>query len=167
VQEHAVPLSKDAKRWKWYLMVWLVLLALLLLVLRACGDVPPDDVYVGKPLYSPDKKYMAVLFSEAGGGGISPYCIDTVSVAPATVTPSKAYAKKFHVYEGGCHSLGFTKRPGLPPALENAPALKWSGQHDLEITFDPKQAAHNVRQVLFVDQADDGRVKIVQKLFKN
>jgi hypothetical protein len=130
------------------------------------NSAAPDDVYAATPVYSPDKQYMAVLFTQSGGGAISPYCFSKVSVSPASVLPSDAYARKFHVYEGSCHSLGFKYRPNRPPVLESAPILEWRGPRELNITFDPKQAPLGIKKFLFVDHADDGRVKIVQQHFQ-
>jgi hypothetical protein len=128
-------------------------------------DTPSDDVYIAKPLYSPDGKYMAVVFSENGGGAISPYCFNDVSVVPASLKPVQAYARRFRVYEGGCHTLGFFYPVHSRPALLNAPLLKWSGPRELEITIDPTQAALGVNEVLFAGHSDDGLVQITQKSF--
>jgi len=130
------------------------------------NSAPPDDAYAGTPLYSPDKRYMAVLFTQSGGGAISPYCFTKVSVSPASVLPSDAYARKFRVYDGYCHSLGFKHRPNRPPVMENAPLLEWRGPRELNITFDPKQAPLGIKKFLFVDHADNGRVKITQQHFQ-
>lgn len=144
------------------------------LVLLACAvvmwgwlvrDMPSDDVYIDKPLYSPDGKYMAVVFSENGGGAISPYCFDNVSVVQASLTPKQAYARRFRVYEGACHSLGFFYPIHGSPALLNAPLLKWSSLRKLEITIDFRQAALGVNKVLLAVHSDDGLVEITQKVF--
>ena len=130
--------------------------------MTACSrdsDVPGEDVYVGKPIYSPDRKHIAVLFTESGGGGISPYCITSVSVAAASVEPSKAYAKKYLVYQGGCHSLGFVETEGKR-ILQDAPALKWGGSGELDITFNPRLAAAYVKKVIVAGHSYDGAVNV-------
>jgi hypothetical protein len=128
-------------------------------------DTPSDDVYIAKPLYSPDGKYMAVVFSESGGGGISPYCFDDVSVVPTSLTQAQAYARRFRVYEGACHTLGFFYPVHSLPTLLNAPLLKWSNSRELEITFDPRQAALGVNKIVLAAHNDDGLVQIKQKGF--
>ena len=108
---------------------------------------------------------MAVVFSESGGGGISPYCFDDVSVVPASLTPTQAYARRFRVYEGACHTLGFFYPVHGRPTLMNAPLLKWSNPRELEITIDPRQAAQGANKVLLAAHNDDGLVQITQKGF--
>jgi hypothetical protein len=144
---------------------------LLLLVLAWVGaqrwnSAAPDDAYAGTPVYSPDRRYMAILFTQSGGGAMAPYCFSKVSVAPASVLPADAYARKFRVYEGYCHSLGFKYRPNRPPVMESAPLLEWRGPHELNITFDPKQAPLGIKKFLFIDHADNGRVKITPQHFQ-
>lgn len=131
--------------------------------MTACSrdsDVPGEDVYVGKPIYSPDHRHIAVLFTESGGGGISPYCITRVSVAEASVEPSKAYAEKYLVYQGGCHSLGFVEREGKRIS-QDAPALKWDGSGQLSISFNPRLAAGYVKKVILAARSYDGAVSVV------
>ncbi len=144
---------------------------LLLLVLAWVGtqrwnSAPPDDVFAGTPVYSPDRQYMAILFTQSGGGAMAPYCFSKVSVIPASVLPSNAYARKFRVYEGYCHQLGFTYRPNRSPKLESAPLLEWRSPRELKITFDPRQAPLGITKFLFVDHADNGHVKIAQEHFQ-
>ncbi|MQA38899.1 hypothetical protein [Rugamonas aquatica] len=131
--------------------------------MAACSrnnDASGEDVYVGKPIYSPDHKHIAVLFTESGGGGISPYCITRVSVAAASVEPSIAYAEKYLVYQGGCHSLGFVEIEGKR-ILQDAPALKWDGSSVLSISFNPRLAAGYVRKVILATHSYDGAVSVV------
>lgn len=137
----------------------------LALAMRCSRDVPGDDVYIGKPAYSPDHAYMAVLFTSSGGGGISPWCINDVGVVPASPQPGDAYARKFRVYEGGCHSLGFVALPNGARLLENGPKLKWLGPRVLEITFNPRLAKMEVRHLVFAKRSEDGRVAVVAKYF--
>lgn len=143
----------------------LLVLALAWVGAQRWNSAAPDDVYAGTPVYSPDRQYMAVLFTQSGGA-ISPYCFSKVSVAPVSVLPSDAYARKFRVYEGYCHSLGFKYRPHSLPVMESAPLLEWHGPHELNITFDPKQAPLGIKKFLFIDHADNGRVKIVPQHFQ-
>ena len=123
----------------------------------------PDDVLIGKPIYSPSNKFKAIVFTENGGGGISPYCFDIVSVVPVSTETANSFKKMFHVYEGGCHSLRITSQNEAPPILENAPLVKWKSDSELEIEFDKKSAMIGINKFSFVSQADDGRIKIVQR----
>jgi hypothetical protein len=144
----------------------LLVLALAWVGAQRWNSAAPDDAYAGTPVYSPDRQYMAILFTQSGGGAMAPYCFSKVSVAPASVLPADAYARKFRVYEGYCHSLGFKYRPNRPPVMESAPLLEWRGSHELNITFDPKQAPLGIKKFLFIDHADNGRVKIIPQHFQ-
>jgi hypothetical protein len=144
----------------------LLVLALAWVGAQRWNSAAPDDAYAGTPVYSPDRQYMAILFTQSGGGAMAPYCFSKVSVAPASVLPADAYARKFRVYEGYCHSLGFKYRPNRPPVMESAPLLEWRGPHELNITFDPKQAPLGIKKFLFIDHADNGRVKIIPQHFQ-
>jgi len=126
-------------------------------------DTVSEDIYIGKPLYSPDQKHKAIVFSASGGGAISPYCFDYVSVVPASLEVERSIKRKFRVYEGGCHSLGFSFLDGKPPALENAPLLKWNSSTEIELTFDRNQAVRGINKFLFVTEADEGRIKVTQR----
>jgi hypothetical protein len=154
-------------RKKRFLTAGVLVLLVSAVVVRGWGvcDTPSDETYIRKPLYSPDGKYAAVVFSESGGGAISPYCIDVVSIVPASLTRAQAYARHFRVYEGACHSLGFFYPVQGLPTLLNAPLLKWSSSHELEITINPKQATLGVNRLLLAAHSDDGLVQITQKGF--
>ena len=130
---------------------------------RHWDDQIPDDMYVGKPLYSPTNKYKVIVFSESGGGAISPYCFDFVSVVPALMDTTNAFKRIFHVYAGGCHSLLSPAQNDKSPILEHAPLLKWKSDTELEISFDQKSAATGIKEFLFVGEADEGRIKIVPR----
>lgn len=150
---------------KLYLIISAVIAAVMATVIYR-GDKFADEVFVGKPLYSPDHKHKAILFSENGGGAISPYCFDYVSVVPVSVEDTKANTKAFHVYEGACHSLGFSHSNDKAPVLENAPLLNWKNDAELEVTFDRQKASVGINRFLFISQADDGRVRVIQREFQ-
>ncbi len=124
-----------------------------------------EDAEVLKVVYSPNKKYKAVLFNENGGGAISPYCFDFISVVPASMADSAANQDSYSVYSGSCHSLGFVYQKGLPPHLENAPLLSWSSDSMLEITFDPTEAAVGIKELIFRGWADSGHIRVVHRQF--
>lgn len=129
-------------------------------------DYVPDDMYIGSPVYSPDKKYKAIVFSENGGGGISPYCFDYVSVVPASLETARSFKRKFHVYEGSCHSLNYSFTDGKLPRLEHAPLLKWNSATEIEITFNQHQAEIGINKFLFVNQADEGRISVMRRNYQ-
>jgi hypothetical protein len=124
-----------------------------------------DDAEVLKVVYSPNKQYKAVLFNENGGGAISPYCFDFISVVPASMADSSADKDSYRVYSGSCHHLGFVYPKDLPPHLENAPLLNWSSDSVLEITFDPTEAAVGIKELIFRGWADSGQIRVVHRQF--
>lgn len=88
------------------------------------------------------------LFSstKTGGGGLSHYCFDFVSVAPASVVDGAADQDEYRIYSGSCHTLGFLSSDGRSPVLENAPLLNWRSDSVPEVTFDPTAAAEGTRR---------------------
>jgi hypothetical protein len=123
-----------------------------------------DSLFVGDIIYSPDHKYIAVLLGENGGGAISPYCFDYVSVIPKSIKIEVAKSEKFHVYAASCHSLGISHTKNGSKTI-GAPLVKWKGSTELEITFDKKLASMGISHFIFTGQADEGRVKVVQGYF--
>lgn len=128
-----------------------------------CGN--SEELLVGKPLYSPDQRYMAVHSTASGGGAISPYCFDYVSVFPAYVGTAGADSKEFRVYEGACHSLGFATSSNELPTHVDAPQLKWINANEIEITFDRARASDGIKKFVFLSQADNGRIRIYEGYF--
>ena len=126
-------------------------------------DQIPDDMYIGKPLFSPSKIYKAIIFTESGGGGLSPYCFDFVSVVPASVELTNSFKRKFHVYAAGCHSLPSSNTHDKSLTLEHAPLLNWKSDTELELTFDQRAAGIGIREFVFVSHADEGRIRITQR----
>ena len=141
-------------------------MAVTFITMRSMRDVSSDDMFIGKPVYSPDQKYKAVMSSENGGGAISPYCFDYVSVVPADLEDKEAIKKTYRVYAGNCHTLGFSYPKDKLPSLVNAPLLKWKNSTELEITFDRKFAEQRINGFFLAAQADAGRIKIVQGQFQ-
>lgn len=142
-------------------MICLVASGGVVAILQGCEA---GDSFTGKPLYSPDKRYKAILFSEYGGGAMSPYCFDYVSVVPASLGIEKSSEKKFHVYEGGCHSFGtFGKKHNGLPVMENAPLLNWVSASELEVVFDKNKASRGINKPVYLHQSSDGQVRIAYK----
>lgn len=60
----------------------------------------PDSI---RSLTSPNGDYRADLLTWAGGGGLSPYCYETLLVTPVTVSVQQAESQpRYEVYSGGC-----------------------------------------------------------------
>jgi hypothetical protein len=65
----------------------------------------PSETYVKADQLSPDKQYRAVTYYQAGGGGISPYCVDLIAVTPASVDQDHAWAPVNQVFSADCGVL--------------------------------------------------------------
>jgi hypothetical protein len=65
----------------------------------------PDEMSVQHNLTSPDATHSAIVFTEAGGGGISPFCEELISVVPANVGEQAAWPSSNWVFSGDCGSL--------------------------------------------------------------
>jgi hypothetical protein len=115
---------------------------------------------VAQTLFSPDGKYKAVTFKEFGGGSISPYCFDYVSVVPAGIPDQAANYDKYRIYAGSCHSLGFCGN-----VEQEAPILHWMSASVLEIVFDPTKSANGISELTFRGSARSGNIRIVQHSF--
>jgi hypothetical protein len=126
---------------------------------------PVKEDSVRNIVYSPDGKFKAVLFNENGGGGISPYCFDFISVVPASVPNPTANQDSYRVYEASCHTLGFMKSQDGRRMMVGAPLIHWSSNSVLEITFDPKMAASGINNFIFRVWAVKGQVQIVHRQF--
>lgn len=123
------------------------------------------DGGTGKAIYSPDGNFKAVQFNANGGGGISPYCFDYISVAPASVPDAATNQDSFRVYTASCHSLGFVQSPGKPAFHVNAPLIKWLSNSVLEITFDPTMAASGINEFVLRGWASTGQIRVVHHQF--
>jgi hypothetical protein len=133
-------------------------------VLRALSAPVTEDSILNIA-YSPDGKFKAVLFNENGGGGISPYCFDFISVVPAAVPNPAANQDAYRVYEAGCHTLGFKKSEDGQRMMVGAPLIHWSSNSVLEITFDPTMAASGINEFIFRGSGVKGQVQIVHHQF--
>ena len=113
----------------------------------------------GVVVLSPDKMNKAVLYSEVGGGGISPYCFDYISVVPATIKNSEANKDKYRIYAASCHTF-------QDPATNNgtnAPYVKWLSDDELEIQFSATEGARGIDHLTLKGYADHGKIRIKYK----
>ena len=113
-----------------------------------------EKPYAEKSFLSPSRQYKAVLYNWNGGGGLSPYCINSISVVPSALSDSNASEDSYAVYTGACHAVGDS---------DYAPAIKWLSDNQLEITFDPTLAARGVNKAILRGYAVSGRIQIIQK----
>src|SRR6267142_1529170 len=109
---------------------------------------PALDPPTSHSFTSPKGQYRAVLLTDAGGGGISPYCQNKVLVIPtslnehqAALTPNRHRSGegKYEVYSAPCD---------LFQDHNNSPKLEWTADDALEITFSINSTAlftHEVR----------------------
>jgi hypothetical protein len=104
---------------------------------------------------SPDGAYKAILFNENGGGGISPYCVDTIVVAAASKTVRRVDDASM-VFQAAC----MTFRDPTTNNRTNGPTIDWISSRQLRITFSPTQGSAGVDELLR-GYADGGQVRIV------
>ncbi|MES2164689.1 MAG: hypothetical protein V4476_26350 [Pseudomonadota bacterium] len=145
----------------WWLKNMLALVGLLALLAGAArfllnyfGDRP----FQTQELRSPDGRYKAVLLNENGGGGISPYCVDTVAVVSANVKVDTRDDAQV-VYVGGCGSF---RDPGTNN-LRNGPDVKWLAANRLEIRF-PQESVGGVAAMRLKQYAVQGNVTITYRI---
>lgn len=137
----------------------------LMTLFPSFAEVGVKDAGVKEAIYSPDGKFKAVLFNENGGGAISPYCFDFISVAPASMPDAATNRDSYRVYSAGCHSLGFVHSPGEPPFLVGAPLVRWNSNSVLEITFDPTMAASGIKEFILRGWDVAGQIRVVHRQF--
>lgn len=127
--------------------------------LYSCGFMSVGMDYMGSAIYSPDKKYKAILFNVNGGGGISPYCMDAIAVAPASIADKAANAKRYVVYRGGCCKF----RDYKTNSSENCPVIRWLSNNGLQITFSAIDTATGIGEMMLKGHDHSGRVMMVYK----
>lgn len=110
----------------------------------------------GQWIYSPDKKNKAVFFSDAGGGGISPYCVNIISVVPANTSDYVAYKDENIVYVADCHQIGVQHTKDSFHFVYD-PIINWKSNEELGITF----AEARVWKTLSLD----GKIRISQEKY--
>lgn len=96
--------------------------------LRLSSGTPKPE-YITSTL-SPSGKYKATLATWAGGGGLSPYCYDQLSVSEASLPQEMAIADNLTVFAGECST--FRPQNGVS---ENSPILRWDEDSRLRVTL--------------------------------
>jgi hypothetical protein len=153
-----IPASQNVRRWSRNFLALVGLLTLLIgaasLLLKRFGDEP----YQVKEFRSPDGRYKAVLLNDNGGGGISPYCIDTVVVIP---TPAKVDSRDESqvMYVGGCGTF----RDPVTNNHRNGPDVRWLAINRLEIHF-PEESVGGVAAVRLKRYAVEGKVIVTYRI---
>lgn len=111
----------------------------------------PDDAGVVGSLPSPDHEYKAVVFNQNGGGAISPYCFDYISIVPAGTADKDAWAEQFSVFAASCGSLAFAMW---------GEDLKWKSSDELQIRFDPTTGARGISAMTIKGYAAGGKIRL-------
>jgi hypothetical protein len=106
---------------------------------RLVLPVQKSDDFFAKVISSPNGKYKAVVISEAGGGGLSPYCNERIAIAPSIVENSTIeLASTYNVYSGVCDTFA---------NHEASPELKWLSDSSLQIAISINTTAMYPRQI--------------------
>ena len=126
--------------------------AIFRFVLPSTKKDKPDSVAVTP---SPSGSYKAVLTTWAGGGGISPYCYNRLTVIPTAATTNSESATAMAVFEGECAT--FPLRNG---AVENSPSIHWESDTKLKVRFSINGTALFPATVKLRKQDASGRVAI-------
>lgn len=112
-----------------------------------------------KAYASPDQAYIAIVVTEVGSEFPGSSCTDTVVVVPRGVVASGNYPASSRAYVGGCHSLKMTYVNGQR-SLPNAPQLRWTNLHSLQIVFEPELARKGSVPFYSVTSLYDGLITI-------
>src|SRR3954463_257090 len=75
-----------------------------------------------KSFVAPDGRMRAMLLNYNGGGAISPYCYDVVSVLPASAPDAQAGHERFEVFSGECDSFELNE---AIRTIEKSPIIEW------------------------------------------
>lgn len=110
----------------------------------------------GKSIYSPDKKNKAVFFMSTGGGGISPYCVNVISVVPANTPDYIAWDSENNVYVADCHPIGVQHTKDSEYNVYD-PIINWKSNEELGVTF--------VQARVWKTLSSDGKIRIVQEKY--
>lgn len=95
------------------------------------SDARRADAWVVESVPAPDGRYKAVVFSENGGGGISPYCFDSVYVSDANTHDEQALNEANLVVGGSCDVLVGVR----------GERIRWTSPSELRIAIDPRPAS--------------------------
>ena len=122
--------------------------------------LPSTSMKENKPDYvsltpSPNGNYKAVLSTWAGGGAISPYCYDRLTVVPTGVPANSESASDMAVFESECAT--FPLRDG---AIENSPSIHWESDTRLKVKFSIDATARLPATVKLRKQDASGRIAV-------
>lgn len=115
-----------------------------------------------KAYASPDQAYLAILVTEVGSEFPGSSCTDTVVVVPRESVASGSYPVSSRAYVGGCHSLKMTY-VNKQRAMPNAPQLRWTDLHSLQLVFDPELARKGGVPFYSVTSLYDGLITVHNK----
>lgn len=109
-----------------------------------------DDYYIN--LYpSPSGHMKAALVTRSGGGAISPYCTETLTVVPSSASEIEMAAEKFEVYSTDCDTFADHSA---------SPTVEWISNEMLRISFSINGTAVSMRTVQLKKQDLSGRILI-------
>ena len=111
----------------------------------------PSGAAVRKVLDSPDGRYKAITFEEAGGGAISPYCFQIVAVVGRYTVPENGWNEASTIFEGNC-----------TPDID----VNWIDGVTLKITFSPDLVAQGIAAARLKANAVHGEVHVTYGVFK-
>lgn len=109
------------------------------------------DAWVVESIPAPDRRYKAVVLNENGGGGISPYCFDSVYVSKGDRPDEQAWDDANLVVNGGCGVL----------VGEWGERIRWTSPTELRIAIDPTVGSRGIATMRLHGYAMSGQVKIV------
>lgn len=112
----------------------------------------PDDAFTTGSYLSPDNQRKAVVFIQAGGGGISPYCSQSISVIASEMEDKLAWGSDYTVFTSSCGSVG---------SDENIDGVKWVSVKQLSITFDVNVGISGISALMLKNHADEGQVRVI------
>ncbi|PZM10658.1 hypothetical protein, partial [Rhizobium tubonense] len=104
---------------------------------------------------SPSGTVKAVLTTWTGGGAISPYCYDRLTVVPVGTPPDKESASDTAVFEAECAT--FALRDGI---IENSPSVLWEGDKKLRVKFSISEAVIVPASVKLRKQDASGQIAV-------
>jgi hypothetical protein len=116
------------------------------------AEPAPDHI---KFLASPGAKFKAAVLTFAGGGALSPYCYEKVSIIPAAATGHDAAESRFEIYSRPCDS--FAPRNSI---IEQSPKLDWLSDDELRITISINRTAISPAAVRLKKQDASGNVRV-------
>jgi hypothetical protein len=113
---------------------------------------PPEHI---RFFPSPDAKFKAAVLMFAGGGALSPYCYEKVSIVPAAAPDRDAAESRFEVYSGPCDS--FSSRDNI---IEQSPMFEWLSNTELRMTISINSTAMAPRALWLRKQDASGKIRI-------